>query len=107
VPHALLLMARTVRDGRFEPGVRFFGSETASWTSRTTRRWQLGVPEALRRRIAAARDSIIAGTLQVPRVEFVGDSVPRRKACAMRLDELVRHLDAYLRVHDVRMIRRP
>jgi hypothetical protein len=34
------------------------------------------VPSALRARIGAARDSIVAGTLRVPRVEFVVDTVP-------------------------------
>jgi hypothetical protein len=34
------------------------------------------VPAALSLRIAAARDSIVAGALRVPSVEFVPDSVP-------------------------------
>lgn len=76
VPHALLLVAREARDGRFRPGVRYFGIKDGvvdlvfnpSLSGRVT-------PE-LRARIAAARDSIIAGTLAVPRVEFVPDSVP-------------------------------
>ena len=34
------------------------------------------VPRALRTRLAPARDSIVAGTLRVPMVEFVPDSIP-------------------------------
>lgn len=75
VPHALLLVARIVKEGRFRPGVMFFGIrdgvvELAYNPSLADR-----VTAQLRRRIAAARDSIIAGTLKVPAVEFVRDSV--------------------------------
>lgn len=77
IPHALLLMARTVREGRFQPGVRFFGIRDGvvdlvlnDSLARTA------VPQALRARIAAARDSISSGLLRVPSVEFVSDSTP-------------------------------
>jgi basic membrane lipoprotein Med (substrate-binding protein (PBP1-ABC) superfamily) len=76
VPHALLLMARTVKDGRFEPGVVFLGIREGVVDLVYNAALQGRVPEPLQRRIAAARDSIIAGTLRVPRVEFVGDSIP-------------------------------
>ncbi len=76
VPHALLLMARTVRDGRFEPGVRFFGIRDGVVDLVYNPALADRVPAALRARIAAARDSIVSGTLRVPRVEFVDDSVP-------------------------------
>ncbi len=78
VPHALLRVARTVRDGTFRPGVMYFGIRdgvvdlVVNDSLARARR----VSDALRARIAGARDSIIAGTLAVPRVEFVGDSVP-------------------------------
>lgn len=74
VPHALLVMARTVRDGRFEPGVRLLGIRDGVVDLAYNDALLGRVPEALRRRIALARDSIIAGTLRVPRVEFVRDS---------------------------------
>jgi basic membrane lipoprotein Med (substrate-binding protein (PBP1-ABC) superfamily) len=76
VPHALLLMARTVRDGSFQAGVRFFGIRDGVVDLAYNAALADRVPAALRQRIAAARDSIVAGTLRVPRVEFVGDSVP-------------------------------
>jgi basic membrane lipoprotein Med (substrate-binding protein (PBP1-ABC) superfamily) len=76
VPHALLLMARSVHDGRFEPGVRFFGIRDGVVDLAYNPALADRVPAALRARIAAARDSIVAGTLRVPRIEFVGDSVP-------------------------------
>jgi basic membrane protein A len=76
VPHALLLTARAVRDGAFQPGVRFFGIRDGVVDLVLNPALAARVPETLRRRIGAARDSIIAGTLRVPRVEFVGDSVP-------------------------------
>ena len=76
VPHALLLVARAVRDGRFQPGVRYFGIKDGVVDLVYNDALAARVPAALRSRIAAARDSIIAGTLTPPRVEFVADSVP-------------------------------
>jgi basic membrane lipoprotein Med (substrate-binding protein (PBP1-ABC) superfamily) len=76
VPHALLLMARDVKEGRFHSGVRFFGIRDGVVDLAYNPALLDRVPPALRTRIAAARDSIVAGTLRVPRVEFVGDTVP-------------------------------
>ena len=74
VPHALLLVARTVREGRFRPGVMFFGIRDGVVDLKYNEALLARVPGELRRRIAAARDSIVAGTLSVPHVEFVRDS---------------------------------
>lgn len=76
VPHALLLVARRVRDGTFAPGVMYFGIRDSVVDLVVNPRFADRVDSALARRIAAAREAIIAGTLEVPRVEFVGDSVP-------------------------------
>lgn len=76
VPHALLLVARMVRDSTFRPGVMFFGIRDGVVGLAYNDALSARVPAALRARIAAARDSIVAGTLQVPSVEFVHDSVP-------------------------------
>jgi len=77
VPHALLVMARTVKEGRFQPGVRLLGIRDGVVDIAFNEALAARVPGTLRRRIAAARDSIIAGTLRVPRVEFVADTAPR------------------------------
>ena len=76
VPRALLLVARAVHDQRFLPGVMFFGIKDGVVDLVYNNALAARVPTALRSRIAAARDSIIAGTLTPPRVEFVHDSVP-------------------------------
>ena len=76
VPHALLVVARRVREGRFQPGVMFFGIKDGVVDLVYNDQLSARIPGPLRARIAAARDSIIAGTLRVPRVEFVHDSVP-------------------------------
>lgn len=75
VPHALLAMARSIRDNRFQPGVVFLGIKDSVVDFVVNDSLASRVPAALRARIAAARDSIIAGTLRVPSVEFVHDSV--------------------------------
>jgi basic membrane lipoprotein Med (substrate-binding protein (PBP1-ABC) superfamily) len=75
VPHALLLVARQVRDGAFQPGVMFFGIRDGVVDLKISEGLAGRVPEQLRTRIAAARDSIVAGTLAVPSVEFVPDTV--------------------------------
>jgi basic membrane lipoprotein Med (substrate-binding protein (PBP1-ABC) superfamily) len=77
VPHALLVMARTVKENQFHPGVVFLGIKDGVVDLAYNPALAGRVPPALRARIAAARDSIIKGTLRVPTVEFVGDSVPR------------------------------
>ena len=76
VPHALLLVARLVKENQFQPGVMFFGIKDGVVDLRYNDALAARVPAELRARIAAARDSIIAGTLRVPSVEFVPDSVP-------------------------------
>jgi basic membrane lipoprotein Med (substrate-binding protein (PBP1-ABC) superfamily) len=75
VPHALLAMARAVKEHRFEPGVVFLGIRDGVVGFVLNDSLASRVPAALRARIAAARDSIVAGTLRVPSVEFVDDSV--------------------------------
>lgn len=76
VPHALLLVARLVKENSFQPGVMFFGIKDGVVDLVYNDALASRVPAELRTRIAAARDSIIAGTLRVPSVEFVPDSVP-------------------------------
>ena len=76
VPHALLLVAQKVKDHTWRPGVMFFGIKDGVVDLAVNPRLASRVPSALAARIRAARDSIIAGTLHVPHVEFVGDSVP-------------------------------
>ena len=76
VPHALLLVARLVKENHFQPGVMFFGIKDGVVDLVYNDALAARVPAPLRARIAAARDSIIAGTLRVPSVEFVHDSVP-------------------------------
>ncbi len=76
VPHALLLVARMVKDSTFRPGVMYFGIRDGVVDLVLNPQLAARVPVPLLARIRAARDSIIAGTLAVPRVEFVGDSVP-------------------------------
>jgi len=76
VPHALLLVARMVKEQRFRPGVMYFGIADSVVDLAYNTALALRVPPALQARIAAARDSIVAGTLDVPHVEFVHDSVP-------------------------------
>ena len=74
--HALLAMARSVKENRFQPGVVFLGIKDGVVDFVINDSLAARVPAALRARIGAARDSIIAGTLRVPSVEFVHDSVP-------------------------------
>jgi len=76
VPHALLAVARLVKEGRFRAGVMFLGIKDGVVDLALNPALASRVPAALRERIAAARDSIIAGTLRVPSVEFVPDSTP-------------------------------
>lgn len=63
LPHAFLLVGRQVQNGTFAPRVEEFGLASGvvrfDWDTAVARR----VPAALRARIAAARDSIAAGTL--------------------------------------------
>ncbi len=75
LPHALLAMAHLVHDHRFHPGVVFLGIKDSVVGFVLNDLLAARVPAAMRLRIAAARDSIVAGTLRVPSVEFVHDSV--------------------------------
>jgi basic membrane lipoprotein Med (substrate-binding protein (PBP1-ABC) superfamily) len=74
VPHALLAVARQVKEGRFDADVMFLGIGDGDRAINPVLASR--VPGALRGRIAAVRDSIVAGTLRVPSVEFVTDSTP-------------------------------
>ena len=74
VPHALLVVARTVKERRFHPGVMPLGIRDSVVDFVLNERFAGRVSAALRARIAAARDSIVAGTLRVPHVEFGRDS---------------------------------
>lgn len=76
VPRALLLVARRVKDGTFTPGVMYFGIRDGVVDLIINPRMRERVDGRLTERIAAARDSIIAGTLRVPHIDFVPDSVP-------------------------------
>ena len=62
--------------GQFTPGVMYFGIRDGVVDLVINPRFDERVSTQLRSRLAAARDSIIAGTLAVPRIEFVADSVP-------------------------------
>jgi basic membrane lipoprotein Med (substrate-binding protein (PBP1-ABC) superfamily) len=70
VPHALLVVARTVKEGRFHPGVMPLGIRDSVVDFVLNERLAGRVSATLRARIAAARDSIVAGTLRVPHIEF-------------------------------------
>ena len=63
LPRAFLLIGREVKEGRFTPHVESFGVASGvvrfDWDTTVARR----VPAPLRARIAAAQDSIAAGTL--------------------------------------------
>lgn len=63
LPRAFLLVGREVKDGKFTPHVESFGVASGvvrfDWDTAVANR----LPAALRARIAAARDSIAAGTL--------------------------------------------
>ena len=63
LPRAFLLIGREVKEGRFTPHVESFGVASGvvrfDWDTTVAQR----VPAPLRARIAAARDSIAAGTL--------------------------------------------
>lgn len=79
VPHALLVMARTVKQNQFHPGVVFLGIKDGVVDLVYNPALLSRIPLPLKIKIAAARDSIVAGTLKVPSVEFVADSVPRAR----------------------------
>lgn len=63
LPRAFLLVGREVKDGKFTPHVESFGVASGvvrfDWDTAAANK----IPAALRARVAAARDSIAAGTL--------------------------------------------
>jgi basic membrane lipoprotein Med (substrate-binding protein (PBP1-ABC) superfamily) len=63
LPRAFVLVAREVKDGRFTPRVETFGLESGviQWVPNPA--LDSMVPAALRERLRATADSIIAGTL--------------------------------------------
>jgi len=79
IPHALLLVARAVRDGHFHAAVMDYGIRDGVVDFIYNPALAGRVPAELRARIAAARDSIVAGTLTVPHVAFVVDTAPARR----------------------------
>lgn len=74
LPYAMLLVARQVHGGQFHAGVRSFGIRDNVVGFVFNDSLSARVPAALRARIGAARDSIVARTLAVPHVDFVVDS---------------------------------
>lgn len=83
LPRAFLLVAREVRSGSFVPKVESFG--LASGVVRYVPNPVLDslVPEALRRRVRAAADSIAAGTLlAAPRPPSMQASIPAHAGAA-------------------------
>jgi len=61
--HAFLLVAREVSEGRLTGGEMSFGLDGGVLSYRQNPRLDSLVPEDLEARVAAARDSIVAGTL--------------------------------------------
>lgn len=80
VPHALLVVARTVKERRFHAGAMPLGIRDSVVDFVINERLAARVPAQLRARIAAARDSIVRGTLRVPHVEIVPDSTAHKRA---------------------------
>jgi basic membrane lipoprotein Med (substrate-binding protein (PBP1-ABC) superfamily) len=80
VPHALLVVARTVKERRFRAGAMPLGIRDSVVDFVINDRLAARISPALRARIMAARDSIVRGTLHVPHVEIVPDSTPRKHA---------------------------
>lgn len=76
MPHAFLLVAREVKERRFHTGVINYGMRDGVVGFVYNEALAARVPAALRSRIAAARDSIIAGTLTPPHVDFVENPAP-------------------------------
>ncbi|MFI5279528.1 MAG: BMP family protein [Gemmatimonadales bacterium] len=79
VPHAVLVVARTVKEHRFHAGVMPLGIRDSVVDFVINERLAARVPAAIRARIAAARDSIVRGALHVPHVEIVPDSMSRKR----------------------------
>lgn len=80
VPRALLVVARRVKERRFHAGAMPLGIRDSVVDFVINERLAARVPAALRARLAAARDSIVRGTLHVPHVEIVPDSAAHKRA---------------------------
>lgn len=65
LPHAILLVARDVKDGTFTPKVESFGLGSGVIRFTTNPALQAKWPAGLEARVKAASDSIVAGTLVV------------------------------------------
>jgi basic membrane protein A and related proteins len=63
LPKAFLALAREVQQGRFSPRIETFGLAGGVLRYDPDPEAARGVPEALRQRVQAAKDSILAGTL--------------------------------------------
>lgn len=63
LPHAFLLITREVKEGRFRPRVESFGLESGVISYVPNPALDSMVPAALKARVRAAQDSIVAGTL--------------------------------------------
>lgn len=64
LPHAFVLVASEVRSGSFRPHVEAFGLKSGVVRYETDPQLDSLVPQSLRARVAAAADSIAAGTLK-------------------------------------------
>jgi basic membrane lipoprotein Med (substrate-binding protein (PBP1-ABC) superfamily) len=64
LPRAFLLVAREVRAGKFRPRVESFGVKSGVVRYQPNPALDSLIPEALKARVAAAADSIAAGTLR-------------------------------------------
>jgi basic membrane lipoprotein Med (substrate-binding protein (PBP1-ABC) superfamily) len=69
LPRALLMVAREVREGRFTPRPESFGLEGGVVRYVPNPALDSLVPEAVKQRLRAASDSIVAGSLRVSDVE--------------------------------------
>ena len=63
LPRAFLLVAREIKEGRFTPKVETFGLASGVISYRPNPALEQLVPQALKNRLKATADSIIAGTL--------------------------------------------
>jgi basic membrane protein A len=70
IPHGFLQIAREVKAGHFEAKIERLGMKDGVVDLVFNPRLASKVPEALKTRIAHAREAIIAGTLKVPTAEF-------------------------------------
>ncbi len=64
LPRAFLAVAREVKAGRFSPKVESFGLEGGVIRYQPNAALEASIPSAIKARLTAARDSIVAGTLR-------------------------------------------